>query len=245
MSLRVFVAGPPRTGTSTVCRALQEAGLFAVHGSDPVSDIPLAVIIHRAMQEGRDPFFYLARGIEAVADPCVTRSPKWDSSSYWPMFVPGFFRRLREANPECWVLLPSRPPLEWVSSIDRWKDLRSRLIKSDLPFLPPGRGRTDADLTEWYEDYEDRVHAEMAGSDRLVRFMLSDTDAPKIIEARTGIRLPWWGRLNAGPTAEELAAARAKVNPPAPIPTPSLAHPVPVKPAPKAADLSLPARMRK
>ena len=207
-SLRFFVAGPPRSGTSTIHRALRHAGVFAVHGDDPVSTIPLAVLLQRAFLEGRDPAFYLARGIEAVADCHLTRSPKWDSQTAWPTFLPGFWTRFREGHPDCFIILNSRPTEEWIASVSRWKDLRARIVKSDLPFLPPSRGAYDEELGGWIEDYYTRTRMELKGHPNLIEFDINDPGAKGIIEARSGLKLPWWGRVNANP-------------PPAPAPAPA------------------------
>lgn len=198
-NFRAFVAGPPRTGTSTICYALQRAGLNAAHGKDPVSHNPLAVLVQRAMLEGGDPLRYLPRYIEAVADCHVTRTPKWDLNSSWPTFIPGFWRRLREHHPTCLVILNTRATAKWIASVARWKDLRDRIIKADLPFLPPSMGGSDRDLGQWFEDYYARVRAELAGDPNMVEFDIEDQGAHRLFEERLGLDLPWWGTLNANP----------------------------------------------
>lgn len=199
---RFFVAGPPRSGTSTIAHALKMAGIEAVHGSEPQSGAPLGILLLRAFVEGRDPLAYLPRYIEAVADCHATRTPKWDNSSAWPTFMPGFFRRFREHHPGAFVILNTREPGAWISSLTRWKDLRARIGKADLPFLPPGKGDKDDDLRRWVEDYYGRVRDELKGDAKLIEFDIADPKAGEILGRKAGLRLPWWGKMNANPETQ-------------------------------------------
>lgn len=202
MSLKVYIAGPPRTGTSTLAEALRQAGLNAAHGREPVSNRPLALLIEQAFTEKRDPLYYVSRGVDAVADTHLTRSPKWGKVTAWPTFETGFWEALRKHNPACKVILPLREPGSWIDSLNRWKDLRERIVRSDLPGLPKDKGAEDKELADWLLDYQQRVILTFAGDPNFMAFELGCKDERRELEAFLGFKLPWWGVKNRGPASK-------------------------------------------
>ena len=206
--LRVFVCGLPKSGSVTLHTAFRRAGLVSVHGRSQVEGTPVALQLWRAFLEGRDPLHYVARGIEAICDAHLTRSPKWDQATIWPALAPGFLRSLREHHPETLILLNTRQPAAWLASVVRWKDLRARLVKAELPFLPRGRGGSDEELLDWVADYHARVRADFAGDPRFLEVAIEDPETPARIGRALDLALPWWGRANAnpGPDTKENAA---------------------------------------
>ena len=188
--------------------AFRRAGLVSVHGRSQVEGTPVALQLWRAFVEGRDPLHYVARGIEAICDAHLTRSPKWELMSIWPALAPGFLRSLRQHHPETLILLNTRRAEDWLSSIARWKDLRARIVKAELPFLPRGRGGEDAALIDWVADYHARLRADFAGDPRFLEVAIEDPETPARIGRALGLVLPWWGRANAnpGPDTKENAA---------------------------------------
>jgi hypothetical protein len=200
--LRVFVCGLPKSGTSTLHRAFGRAGLVSSHGHFHVDGTPIALQLWRAFVEARDPLHYVPRGVEAICDAYITRSPKWERVSIWPTLAPGFLRSLREHHPETLILLNTRAPKDWLASIARWKDLRARIVKAELPFLPRGRGGEDAALIEWVADYHARVRAAFADDPRFLDVAIEDPETPARIAAALDLVLPWWGRANANRETE-------------------------------------------
>lgn len=201
-NFRFFIAGPPKSGTCTIIHALRRAGVEAQHCIERVSSTPFAVLLYRAFVEGRDPLGYIPRYVEAIADAHVTRAPNWESVTLWPTHFPDFLPALRRHRPTCWILLNTRPVDAWIESVSRWKDLRARIIKSDLPFLPPGLGGDDELLGEWISGYYQRVRQQFEGDPFFLEFDITDPGAKMTIEKRTGLALPWWGVRNENPKGE-------------------------------------------
>lgn len=197
--LRVFAAGLPKSGTVTLHIAFRGAGLVSVHGRFQVEEPPVALQLWRGFVEGRDPLHYVARGVEAICDAHLTRSPKWERATIWPALVPGFLRSLRAHHPHALILLNTRDPAAWLASVKRWKDLRARLVKAELPFLPAGRGGIDEELLEWVADYYARVRADFAGDPKFLEVAIEDPQAPARIGKALDLALPWWGCANANP----------------------------------------------
>lgn len=195
--VKVFCAGMPKCGTSTLHRAFTEAGLVSRHGREDRNGEPLAIRLWRAFLEDRDPFGYLDRGIEAVTEPTLTRNKDYGLATIWPQVAPGFLRAVRAYNPDTLMLLHVRPTKDWVASIDRWKNLRARMVKADLPFLPPGVGSEDADLKAWFDGHTKRVRAMFKGDPRFLEVDITDAKAPEKIGTALDMKLPWWGVENA------------------------------------------------
>ena len=203
MAFKLFGCGLPRSGTSTLIYALRRAGLNAAHGRACTGAEPLGVALLRAFLERRDPLYYVPRGVEALADPYVTRATDWELASCWPTISPGFLESFRAHHPDAWVVLTYREPASWLDSVRRWKDLRVRLIKADLPFLPRNSGADDATVIEWVESYYERVRKAFAADPKFLEIDIvgqSDAACTALGDA-LGISLPWWGVRNAGPRA--------------------------------------------
>jgi len=200
MTFKLFGCGLPRSGTSTLIYALRRAGWNAAHGRAGTGAEPLGVALLRAFLEGRDPLHYVPRGIEAIADPFVTRATDWDLMTCWPTICPGFLERFRAHYPDAWVVLTYREPASWLDSVSRWKDLRVRLTKADLPFLPASTGADDAVVMDWVEAYYDRVRRTFADDSKFLEIdIVGRSDAAHAtLSSALEIELPWWGVRNAG-----------------------------------------------
>ena len=202
-ALRVFAAGLPKSGTVTLHSAFRRAGLVSLHGRFQIESTPVALQLWRGFVEDRDPLFYVARGIQAICDAHLTRSPKWERAAIWPALAPGFLRSLRAHHPETLILLATRDPEAWLASVTRWKDLRARLVKAELPFLPAGRGGADEELLEWVADYHARVRRDFANDANFLEVAIEDPQAPVRIGQALGLTLTWWGQANANPGIKE------------------------------------------
>lgn len=197
--MKIFCIGPPKSGTLTLHRAFTEAGLLSCHGQMGKDQPPIVFPLWRAFIEGRDPLFYIPHGLDAVTDAHLTRSKKYSGQTLWPGFSPPFLQSLRKHHPDLLILLHTRKTEDWVSSVNRWKDLHSRIAKSDLPFLHASNGGTDKELAEWIEDHYQRVRKLFAGDPKFLEIAIEDPEAPKKISQALGIEFPWWGRENANP----------------------------------------------
>ncbi len=201
--MKVFCVGPPKSGTVTLHKALTAAGLNCCHGKASLDQPPIAIQLWRAFIEGRNPLHYIPRGIEAIADAHLTRSPGWDNITLWPAFSPLFLQRFRLCNPETFILLHKRDPEAWLNSVNRWKNLRARLVKADLPFLPPSAGAKDDDMIEWITDHYKRV-CDMFEEDKFfLSINIEDDNAPIEIGEALGLELPWWGVTNMNEETED------------------------------------------
>lgn len=199
MSVRYLCVGLPKSGTSTMVRALTSAGIPAVHGSIP-GHPPLAFLLMNAFNAGEPPLSRVPPGVEALSDACITGSPKWGGVVAWPIADQIFLAACRDSHPECRFILHERSAEDWIRSVDNWKNFRRRVVDSHLPGLPSGAGSDDRELADWYEGHSERV-TQVLGGDRLLRFRIDGPNARQQLEDFLGRQLGWWGIANANPRA--------------------------------------------
>lgn len=192
--MKIICIGPPKTGTVTLSHAFRKAGLNARHGRPYPDTSHSATLLWRAFLEGRDPFYYLPRGIDCIADPYITSV---DSGlCLWPCFSPMFLAAVRRYNPDTWILLNTRRTMSWIESVSRWKDLRKRIAQADLPYLQSGLGSRDEELVQWVKGFYHRTEEQFRGDPRFLKVEIENPETPRIIEQAIGIKLPWWGMKN-------------------------------------------------
>ncbi len=200
--MKVFCIGPPKSGTVTLHKALTAAGLNCCHGRASLDQPPIAIQLWRAFVEGQNPLHYVPRGIEAITDAHLTRSSGWDNMTLWPAFSPLFLQRFRSCNPETFILLHKRDPETWLNSVNKWKNLRARLVKADLPFLPPSAGAKDDDMIEWITNHYKRVCVMFEKDKFFLSINIENDNAPIEIGDYLGLELPWWGVANTNEESE-------------------------------------------
>ena len=92
-----------------------------------------------------------------------------------------------------------RDPAKTANSKMRWNNLgRRRLPQADVPGLPRGFGRSEAELAKWVEGHFTFCRRVFAGCANFLEFDIEDPGARDKIAAYLGIDLPWWGQSNTG-----------------------------------------------
>jgi len=115
------------------------------------------------------------------------------------MLSPNFLKALRAHHPRAKIVLHTRDIDDHIASINRWKDLRVRMVKSDLPFLSAGRGYRDPELATWIRGHYKRVRTMFADDPNFLEISIVDSDAKTKLEGFLKLDLPWWGVANANP----------------------------------------------
>lgn len=190
MALKLFAVGLPKSGTSTLHKALQSAGLKSLHWRSPEK-----VLIGRAM------YLRHMAGEPIMADfPNANAVTQADgitmNTSYWPQMDPAILRALRKQHPECQFVLNRRDPLLIASSIQRWGNLMERLFTVGAPGLPPRTATGAAALVRWIEGHYANIAEQFAGDPNFFDYDISDPTAPETIAARIAVPLPEWGQEN-------------------------------------------------
>jgi len=200
VSLRVVNLGLPKTGTTTLARALRLAGYkVADHRirrkqtDDPALHRKfVADLLYQGHFEAGDPAAHLGP-FDALTEISLLRGGR----SLWPQMDFGLIQALRDKHPKVRFLASWRDPFQLSQSILAWSDLGlARLPSNPVPGLPEGYGETTRQRIQWIEGHYAFLRAIFAGSDQLLIFDIADPDAPARIGAHLGRDLPWWGHKN-------------------------------------------------
>ncbi|SFE18305.1 sulfotransferase family protein [Roseivivax sediminis] len=201
--------GLPKTGTTTLSRALRRAGLStadwkvragqtddaAMHGAF------VGEILYTDYFATGDPLARLK-----VFDGITEMNALSPRGNYWPQTDWALIDAMRTHHPETRFILSWRDPARTAGSMMRWKAMGTRrLPRHQVPGLPKGWGGTETELARWIDGHQRFCAAIFAGSDRFLAYDIEDREAPARIGAFIGRALPWWGVSNSNPEADEAA----------------------------------------
>lgn len=201
MTLVAVNLGLPKSGTTTLAKALRMAGLrVADHRlrgrstDDPdLKGAYVAELLYRGYFETGDPAAHMP-WITAISEMSMLRSDR----SIWPQTDLALIRAIRAHHPGVKFLASRRDAFAMSQSMLAWSNLGTdRLPESPVPGLPPGFGATTHERVQWIEGHYATLADAFAGRADYLEFDVADPDAPKSIAAFLGRDLPWWGHLNA------------------------------------------------
>ncbi|WP_424986131.1 hypothetical protein [Microbulbifer sp. S227A] len=210
MTLEVVNLGLPKSGTTTLAKALRLAG-YAVadhrlrgrNTNDPAQKgTPVADLLYRGLFETGDPAAYLP-GITALSEMSILRGAK----SLWPQMDFALLLAIRAQHPGVRFLASRRDAFELSQSMLAWSDLGlARLPDSAIPGLPQGYGETTKQRMQWVEGHYAALDRFFADDPCYLAFDIADPTARARISDFIGRDLPWWGRLNANPIRQHSGA---------------------------------------
>ncbi|MDR5876198.1 tetratricopeptide repeat protein [Halomonas sp. CUBES01] len=188
---KIFLVGFPKSGTSTIQKALEETGYTSAHWK--VKEGFVGQLMYQGLQDHDDPWHYL-QGYDAITqgDVCI---PARDLN-YWPNLDFETIAKIQEKHPDCLFILNYRDPEKIVSSIERWGDLLDRLKVSYVPGLYFSEGDDAENLRVWIESHFDKVRDYFEGSENFIEVDINNEDAPNKIGQKLGVQLAWWGVAN-------------------------------------------------
>lgn len=203
--LRIVNLALPKTGTTTLTDALRHAGLTVADwrirpGQSTRDDIPrmhLGKIIYEDYFDSGDPLARLDE-FDGINEMSAVR----DDRSLWPQTDWGLLSAIQSHHPGVKFILTTRDPAKAANSMMRWNNLgKRRLPTADIPGLPRGFGKTEAQLARWMEGHYSFCRHVFAGADNFMEYDIEDDTAQAKISTYLGIDLPWWGQSNVGKAA--------------------------------------------
>jgi hypothetical protein len=198
--LRIINLGLPKTGTTTLARALRRGGLnvadWRVRDRQTARDDIRGELLGRIMYAD-----YFATG-----DP-LARLDEFDAvtemnalrldTNFWPQTDWGFLSAIEDKHPGAVFLLSYRDPDQTAASMMNWRNLgEKRLPQNAIPGLPIGYGGNAAEISRWIEGHYTFCRRVFAGRENFMEYNVADPEVQRKLGAFLGIDLPWWGQAN-------------------------------------------------
>lgn len=188
---KIFVVGFPKSGTSTLQKALQATGYRSAHWQTEAGDF-VGKLMYRGMAEHDDPWFYLG-DYDAItqADVCLPEH----GLNFWPNLDFSIIAKIEERHPDCLFILNYRDPAKTVSSIKRWNTMQGRFTRAEIPGLPPGKG-SDSELVDWIQQHMAAARRHFEGKDNFIEVDIENKQSPRLLGQKLGTEIAWWGVAN-------------------------------------------------
>lgn len=208
MSLTVVNLGLPKTGTTTLARALRRAGLHvADHRIRPkqtknrsIHNKLVAELLYKGYFEAGNPAAMLY-GFDAISE----MSTLSEGKSLWPQMDFALIEALRETNPGVKFLASGRNSWDVSQSMLAWSNLGSvRLPESIVPGLPEGYGHTSKERIQWIDGHYAALRKFFGNDDEFLEYDVSAPDVTDLLSGFLGHPVTWWGRANANPESRSI-----------------------------------------
>ena len=197
--MQVINLGLPKSGTTTLARALRRAGLHtADHRIKPDEtdqrDLPetfVADLIYAGHYRDGDPLARLG-DFEALSEISVLR----EKQPAWPQMDFGVIDAIRQRHPQVKFVASWRDPQDLSDSMLHWTSMVARMEKAALPGLPVGYGVEESERIRWIEAHYAFLEAIFAGDDNLLILDVAAPNAREQLALFIGRDVPWWGQAN-------------------------------------------------
>lgn len=202
-TFKIVNLGLPKTGTTTLTRALRRAKVRTVdwrihrrQSSDPqLVGKHLGTVLYRDYFDHGDPLRRLSgfRGFNELSQAGL-------HTSLWPQTDWGLLDAIQRHHPDTRFLLNMRDPAATAASIMRWGNMGAmRLPNTNIPGLPKGYGHSEAELARWILGHYMFCERVFAGSSNFLAFDIDAPDARESLARFLDLDMPWWGIANQNP----------------------------------------------
>lgn len=193
----VVIIGFGKSATTTIHKALSKSGYNSFHQNVKSLQLTVPSMMKESYQTYGDPYrTFSDMQPYALTQLDYTNPTKGQVS--WPqldydMMRDGFYR-----NESIRYVLNYREPYSLVDSFFRWKDGQfiDRLVRSDLPGLPPGTGDDVETMAKWISNHYDTCREIFGDDDRFIEIDIDSNYFRSDLENFLEITLKWWGVAN-------------------------------------------------
>lgn len=202
-SFRLVNLGLPKTGTTTLARALKLAGLrVADHrirprqtGNPALRDAFVADLLYKGYFQSGDPAEFFDDFTALTELSCLRKG-----KSLWPQMDFALIDAIRRHHPQVRFVASRRDSWDVSQSMLAWSDMGTdRLAAAGIPGLPEGYGETTRERVQWIDGHYAHLRALFAGDPAYLEYDVGDPGARDAVAAHIGIPLKWWGKANANP----------------------------------------------
>ncbi|TNJ42772.1 sulfotransferase [Phaeobacter sp. B1627] len=207
MSLEIINLGLPKSGTTTLKRALTEAGYsVADHRvksledkTNPADRVFVGALMYEGLYKYGDPAA-LFKGVQALSE----ISSIYGGHSIWPQCDHAMLLALRKLHPELRFVATRRDTEALAHSIMRWSNLGTqRIPRSTVPGLPPGYGHEIDEQMIWIDGHYEALAHWFRDDPLYLELDVAAPDAAMQLERFLGREIPWWGQANINPKDRE------------------------------------------
>ena len=200
MTLRVVNLGLPKTGTTTLARALRRAGCrVADHkirakqtDNTELHGAYVADLLYRGYFETGDPGAYIGE-FDAISEMSVLR----EGRSVWPQMDFGLIMAIRAHHPGVKFLASCRDAFKISQSMLAWSDLGTmRLPAASIPGLPQGYGETSGERMQWIKAHYGFLRSIFHNDADFLEYDVADPAARDLISGFLEFPVNWWGKSN-------------------------------------------------
>lgn len=200
MTLRVVNLGLPKTGTTTLARALRRAGCHTADHkirakqteNTELHGAYVADLLYRGYYQTGDPGAYLT-DFDAISEMSVLR----EGRSVWPQMDFGLIMAIRAHHPGVKFLASNRDTFTISQSMLAWSDLGSaRLPAASVPGLPEGYGETSGERMQWIDAHYAHLRQIFGDDDDFLEYDVADPAARDLISGFLEFPVNWWGKTN-------------------------------------------------
>ena len=133
-------------------------------------------LMHIAKEDNKQYLYYFADDVNAITqmDYCGK------GFCFWPQLTE--FKVLDEQYPDSLFILMHRNIEKHIASINNWQHLREKLERWNLPYLPQGTGKTDAELKNCINSHYKNVtkYFNSHARDRFLQYHIENDDVEKL-----------------------------------------------------------------
>ena len=183
-----MVVGLPKSGTTTLHKAMTSAGLNSFHWANKTG--VCGQLMYRGLIYKNDPLHYLRKFDEITqADVCLPHQ----SLNFWPQLDFSMLAKIRILYPDLVLILNKREPEKIYNSMTKWHNMHNRIRISDVPGFPQGFGATRDEFIRWISNCYDAFEYFFSSDQRFVAGYIDDPDFKAEIEEVLGVNFAWWG----------------------------------------------------
>lgn len=189
-----LVVGLPKSGTKSVADYFQCGCYKVIHYScerEGLKNPRCGELIQKNVLAGVDPLMHTGNA-SVYAQVDVTGLNH--ASCFYPQMQA--LEEIHQHHPNSTFILNTRNTKNWLSSVDRWLDMRERFIKCNLTDLPTGVGSRDEEMISFYQKQVKRIRdfCKQYPSHALVEIDVESNSTGAILEEAFGISSHCWGK---------------------------------------------------